>query len=138
MKSTKSKTARKYYLFDCDDFILGRMSTRAAVILQGKHRPDYLPNDDRGDFVVVINSDKVRVTGNKKDQKMYHSFSGYPGGITSRTLKNKIERDSREVISASVYGMLPKNKLRDRMMRRLLVFKDAEHGIKEKMEAVNK
>jgi large subunit ribosomal protein L13 len=137
MKSKGKKPARKYYLFDCDDFILGRMSTKAAFLLQGKHKVDYLPNNDGGDFIVVINSDKVRVTGNKKDQKMYHSFSGYPGGITSRTLKDKIKRDSREVISASVYGMLPKNKLRDRMMRRLLVFKDAEHGIKEKFEAVN-
>jgi len=137
MKSKKSKTARKYFLFDCDDFILGRMSTRAAFLLQGKHKPDYLPNDDRGDFVVVVNSDKVRVTGNKKEKKMYHSFSGYPGGITSRTLKDKIKLDSREIIFASVYGMLPKNKLRDRMMKRLLVFKDKEHGLKEKMEAVN-
>ena len=137
MKSKKSKTARKYFLFDCDDFILGRMSTRAAFLLLGKHKPDYLPNDDRGDFVVVVNSDKVRVTGNKKEKKMYHSFSGYPGGITSRTLKDKIKLDSREIIFASVYGMLPKNKLRDRMMKRLLVFKDKEHGLKEKMEAVN-
>jgi large subunit ribosomal protein L13 len=86
---------------------------------------------------VVINSDKVRVTGNKKEKKMYHSFSGYPGGITSRTLKDKIKLDSREIISTSVYGMLPKNKLRDRMMKRLLVFKDKEHSLKEKTEAVN-
>lgn len=137
MKSKKSKTARKYFLFDCDDFILGRMSTRAAFLLQGKHKPDYLPNNDQGDFVVVINSDKVRVTGNKKEKKMYHSFSGYPGGITSRTLKDKIKLDSREVISGSIYGMLPKNKLRDRMMKRLLIFKDKEHGLKEKLEIID-
>lgn len=136
MKSKEPKKARKYFLFDCDDFVLGRMSTRAAFLLQGKHHADYLPNNDQGDFVVVINSDKIRVTGNKKEQKMYHSFSGYPGGITSRTLKEKMIRDSRDVISASVFGMLPKNKLRNRMMKRLLVFKDKEHGIKEIMEIV--
>ncbi|MFA5925491.1 MAG: 50S ribosomal protein L13 [Parcubacteria group bacterium] len=136
MNSKQPKDSRKYFLFDCDDFILGRMSARAAFILQGKHKKDYLPNKDGGDFTVVVNTDKIRTTGGKKDKKMYHTFSGYPGGITSRKLKDKMERDSRQVVVESVYGMLPKNKLRNRMMKRLLVFKDKEHGIKEKLEKI--
>jgi len=137
MKSKDSKDSKKYFLFDCDDFILGRMAARIAFILQGKHKCDYSPNADGGDFAVVINSDKTRVSGNKKEKKMYHSFSGYPGGITSRKLKDRIERDSRQVIVEAVYGMLPKNKLRNKMLKRLLVFKDNKHNLKEKFQEAN-
>ncbi len=137
MKNKKSKEVRKYFLFDCDNFILGRMAAHIAFILQGKQKSDYSPNGDNGDFAVVINSDKIRTTGNKKEKKIYHSFSGYPGGITSRTLKDKMEIDSRQVIIKSVYGMLPKNKLRDRMMKRLLVFKDSKHNLKVNIQEIN-
>jgi large subunit ribosomal protein L13 len=137
MKSKESKKPRKYYLFDCDDLILGRMAARIAFILQGKHMCHYSPNQDGGDFVVVINSDKTRTTGNKNEQKMYHSFSGYPGGITSLRLRDKLARDSRQVINIAVYGMLPKNKLRDQMMKRLLVFKDDKHNLDVKFEQIN-
>ena len=119
----------KYYLFDCEDFILGRMAAKIAFILQGKDRPDFAPNIESEIGIIAINSDKLRVSGRKKDEKTYHTYSGYPGGITSRKLKNVIERDSRQAIWNSVYGMLPKNKLRDRLMKKMLVCKDGNHGV---------
>lgn len=121
---------RKYHLFDAKKQVLGRMATEIAMVLRGKNKVDFTPNIDGGDFAVVINSDNLQVTGNKMEDKMYHHFSGYPGGITSFKLKDKIEQDSRKVIEAAVYGMLPKNKLRDRMMTRLLIFKDDVHDKK--------
>ena len=124
-----NKLKRKYHLFNCQEENLGRLSTRAAFILQGKNKPDFAPNRDDGGYAVVINSDKIRVTGNKKRDKFYHSFSGYPGGITSRSLKEVMEIDSRRVIFDSVRGMLPKNKLRDKMLKRLLIFKDDQHNL---------
>lgn len=121
---------RKYHLFDAKKQVLGRMATEIATILRGKNKADFTPNIDGGDFAVVINSDNLQVTGNKMEDKMYHYFSGYPGGIKSFKLRDKIERDSRKVIEEAVYGMLPKNKLRDRMMTRLLIFKDDSHDKK--------
>ena len=118
---------RKYHLFDVSGKILGRLSTEIALILRGKNKADFTPNVDGGDFVVVINSDKVAVTGKKMDDKIYHRFSGYPGGITSVKLKDQMAKDSRKVIVHSIYHMLAKNKLRNRMMTRLLVYKDEKH-----------
>lgn len=124
----KKKTPKeKYYLFNCEDFFLGKMSVKIAFLLQGKDKPDYAPNKMEKRFVIVINSDKLKVSGRKKDSKIYHTFSGYPGGITSRTLRETIKRDSRKVIWNSVYGMLPKNKLRDEMMKKMFIFKDSKH-----------
>ena len=119
--------SRKYHLFDAKKEILGRMTTKIATILRGKNKTDFTPNIDGGDFVVVINSDQVQVTGNKMEGKVYHYFSGYPGGVRSEKLKDKIEKDSREVVKEAVYGMLPKNKLQDRMIKRLLIYKDENH-----------
>ena len=119
----------KYYLINCENFILGRMSTKIAFLLQGKDKPQYAPNKIGDCFVVVTNTDKLNVSGRKKSNKMYHSFSGYPGGITSRKLKDILERDSRKIVWESVYGMLPKNKLRDLMMKKMLIFKDDKHGV---------
>jgi large subunit ribosomal protein L13 len=117
---------RKYHLFDAKGEILGRLAVEIATVLRGKGKVDFTPNVDGGDIVVVINTDKIKVTGNKMEGKIYHHFSGYPGGITSIKLKDQIEKDSRKVIHAAVYGMLCKNKLRDRMMTRLLLFKEGE------------
>lgn len=125
-----------YYLIDCRKMTLGRLATKAAFLLQGKQKPDYAPNIGGCDFVTVLNSDEVRVTGNKKENKIYHSFSGYPGGISSRNLKDSLEIDSKKVIAGAVYGMLPKNKLRDKMMKRLLIFKDANHNIKSALTEI--
>lgn len=129
---TKQTIQRKYHLFDAQDKILGRMATEIALILRGKNKVDFTPNIDAGDFVVVINSDLIKVTGNKMDGKVYNHFSGYLGGMTSIKLKDQIAKDSRKVIEGAVYGMLCKNKLRDRMMTRLLIYADAQH--KHKIE----
>ena len=118
---------RKYYLFNAEKENLGRMATKIATILRGKNKVDFTPNIDGGDFAVVINSDNLQATGNKMEGKLYHHYSGYPGGIRSVKLKDQIKKDSREVIKMAVYGMLPKNKLRDLMIKRLLIYKDDKH-----------
>jgi len=118
---------RKYHLFDAKKENLGRMATKIATVLRGKNKVDFTPNIDGGDFAVVINSDNLQVTGNKLEGKLYHHYSGYPGGIRSVKLKDQIEKDSREVIKMAVYGMLSKNKLRDLMIKRLLIYKDDKH-----------
>ena len=105
------------------------MSTKIAYLLQGKDKPQYAPNKTGDCFVIVTNTDKLNVSGRKKSDKMYHSFSGYPGGITSRRLEDVLERDSRKIVWESVYGMLPKNKLRNLMMKKMLIFKDDKHGM---------
>lgn len=109
---------------------MGRLATEIAVILRGKNKSDFTPHIDGGDCVVVINTDKIIVTGNKMLGKIYHRFSGYPGGITSIALKDQIKKDSRKIIQSAVYGMLPKNKLRDKMMRRFFIYKDNKHDHK--------
>lgn len=124
----KKPIQRKYHLFDAEGEILGRLATEIARILRGKHRVDFTPNIDGGDIVVVINTDKIRVTGNKLEGKIYHHFSGYPGGITSISLKDQLGKDSRKVIQMAVYGMLSKNKLRNRMMTRLRLYNDSKHN----------
>ena len=121
---------RKYHLFDAQGKKIGRLATEIAMILRGKNKVDFTPHIDAGDFVVVINSDKISASGNKNEGKVYYSFSGYPGGITAKTLKEQMDKDSTKVISMAVYGMLCKNKLRDKMMKRLLVYKDANHDHK--------
>jgi len=123
----KKSINRKYHLFDAEGKILGRFSTEISKFLRGKHKADFTPNIDGGDFVVVINSDGLRFTGNKPEGKTYHRFSGYPGGITSIKLKDQMEKDSTQVVKQAVYGMLSKNKLRNRMMARLSIYKDSKH-----------
>jgi large subunit ribosomal protein L13 len=134
MNKMESKKKKRYYLFDSNDYVLGRLSAKVAFILQGKNSPDYSPNEEAANWTVVINSGKIQITGNKSEQKMYHHFSGYPGGITSRKLKDLLKDDPNSVIRKSVYGMLPKNKLRDKMMKRLIIAKDAAHGLDVKFE----
>jgi large subunit ribosomal protein L13 len=121
---------RKYHLFDAQGKVFGRMATEIALILRGKNKADFTPHIDAGDFVVVINSDGVIAKGNKMLGKIYHRYSGYPGGITSVTLKDQIKDDSRKIIHSAVYGMLSKNKLRDKMIKRLFIYKDDKHNHK--------
>ncbi|MDR3559473.1 MAG: 50S ribosomal protein L13 [Candidatus Pacebacteria bacterium] len=118
---------RKYHQFDAKSKSFGRLATEIALVLRGKNKADFTPNIDGGDFVVVINTDNLKATGGKMDKKIYHYFSGYPGGVRNVALKDKIKQDSREVIKEAVYGMLCKNKLRDRMMTRLKIYKDDKH-----------
>lgn len=121
---------RKYHSFDAEGKVLGRLATEIAKVLSGKGKIDHTPHIDGGDHVVVINAEKIRVTGNKLNDKIYHRFSGYPGGITSIALKDLLKKDATKVIKNAVYGMLPKNKLRDRMMTRLHVCIGSEHEYK--------
>ncbi len=118
---------RQYHLFDAQGKVLGRLSTEIAKVLSGRNKVDYTPHIDGGDFVVVINASQIRVTGRKLTDKIYHSFSGYPGGITAIAFQDLLAKDPRKVIQNAVYGMLPKNKLRDKMMLRLHVYGEAAH-----------
>ncbi len=125
---------RKYYQIDAQGQVLGRMAVEIAQILSGRKKTDWTPNKDNGDFVVVINSDKVRVTGNKDKGKKYYRYSGYPGGIKEVTFREQLKKDSRKIIQRAVKGMLPKNKLQSSMLKRLLVYKDAQHSHKIDIE----
>jgi len=118
---------RKWYLVDAEGEILGRMATRIARILSGKSKPIFSPSVDTGDFVVVINAGKVRLTGNKLKQKFYYRHSGYPGGLKATRYDVMMEKKPEEVIKLAVKGMLPKNKLQARMLKRLKVYAGGHH-----------
>ncbi len=118
---------RDWVVIDASQAPLGRVATAAANHLIGKHRPDYTPHIDSGDFVIIINSSKVNVTGRKAEQKHYYSHSGRPGSLKDETLSDKILRDSNSVLEAAVKGMLPKNKLQDGRQARLKVFTGENH-----------
>lgn len=115
---------RKYHLFDLKEKAMGRIATQVAKILAGRNKVDYTPHIDGGDSVVIINSDTLLVSGGKETKKLYHKYSGYPGGIKTLTLEEMRKKDSRKIIREAVYGMLPKNKLRDRMIKRFFIYKD--------------
>ena len=118
---------RQYHLFDADNKVLGRLSTEIAKVLSGKDRVDYTPHVDAGAAVVIINAEKVKLTGNKENDKKYHSYSGYHGGITEKTVKELREENASEIIRKSVVGMLPKNKLGSQMQKRLFIYNDETH-----------
>ena len=119
--------ARNWYLVDAEGQTLGRLATRIADTLRGKGKPEYTPHVDTGDFVVVVNAERIQVTGNKLDQKRYYRHSGYPGGIRSRTLREQLDRRPTEVIRKAVKGMLPKNRLAAVQLRKLKVYAGSEH-----------
>jgi large subunit ribosomal protein L13 len=116
-----------WYLVDADQRTLGRMATEIADLLRGKGKPAYTPHVDTGDFVVVVNAKKVRVTGKKLEQKIYYRHSGYPGGLRERTLAEQLERRPEQVIRKAVKGMLPKNKLASAQLRKLKVYAGPDH-----------
>ena len=118
---------QKWYLIDAKGMNLGRLSTRIAELLMGKHKPTYSPNVITGDLVVVINGAKIKVTGNKLTDKFYYRHSGYPGGLTETSLKEMLEKHPNRVIEHSVAGMLPKNKLKAEMLKNLKVYATQEH-----------
>jgi large subunit ribosomal protein L13 len=118
---------RRWYVVDADGQTLGRLATRIADTLRGKDKAQYTPHVDTGDFVVVVNAEKVRVTGNKLDQKRYYRHSGYPGGLRSRTLREQLERRPTEVIRKAVKGMLPKNRLARKQLNKLKVYAGPDH-----------
>jgi large subunit ribosomal protein L13 len=126
--SAKPKdVTRKWYILDASKLPLGRLSTQAAQLLMGKGKPMFTHHIDCGDYVIVINSDKLQVTGDKLDKKKYYSHTGFPGGIKEASLQEKMEKDSTWVVENSIKGMLPVNKLRADRMARLKVYTDENH-----------
>ena len=111
------------HIIDATDKILGRLAVEIANLLRGKGKPDFVPYMNKGDNVVVINTDKIAVTGQKLKNKIYHHHSGYPGGIKGINLEELLKKDSREVVRKAVYGMIPKNKLRDQVIKKLELYK---------------
>ena len=118
---------REWYVVDADGQTLGRLATRIARVLSGKHKPIYTPHVDTGDYVVVVNAGKVRVTGNKLDDKFYTRHSGYPGGFVKTILRDQLERHPERVIQSAVWGMLPHNTLGRKMLKKLKVYSRPTH-----------
>jgi len=130
MKTYNAKpgeVSRDWYVVDAEGKTLGRLATQIADTLRGKRKPQYTPHIDTGDFVVVVNAEKIQVTGSKLDQKRYYRHSGYPGGLKSRTLREQLERRPTEVIRTAVKGMLPKNRLARQQLTKLKVYAGPEH-----------
>jgi len=123
----ESELDRRWYLVDLDGQVLGRAATRIATILRGKDKPTFTPHLDGGDFVVVINAEKVRVTGAKEDQKTYFHYTGYPGGARFETLRRLRQRRPEEIVRRAVRGMLPKNRLGRALFSKLKVYAGPEH-----------
>ncbi len=118
---------REWLLIDAEDQVLGRVASKAAQILRGKHKPTYTPHVDTGDFVVIVNADKIRVTGKKLTDKEYYRHSGYPGGLKCETFEEAMAKHPERVIEHAVKGMLPKNTLGRAMAKKLKVYAGAEH-----------
>lgn len=119
--------AREWYLVDAEGKTLGRLATRLADLLRGKGKPQYAPHVDTGDFIVVVNAEKIAVTGNKLDDKMYYRHSGYPGGLKERTLREQLARRPEEVLRKAVKGMLPRNRLGRQQLTKLKIYAGPEH-----------
>lgn len=123
-----SEVERKWYVVDASELPLGRLSTQVASLLTGKGKPMFTSHVDCGDYVVVINADQLVVTGNKREGKVYYQHSGYPGGLKEATLNEKMVKDSTQVITHAIRGMIPANKLRDGRLARLKVYPGNEHA----------
>jgi large subunit ribosomal protein L13 len=118
---------REWVVMDASDQVLGRLATEVARLLRGKHKPDFTPHLDTGDFVVVINADKVRLTGAKMDDKVYYRHSGRPGCLKSETARERMDKYPERIIQAAVWGMLPKNRLGRKLLKKLKVYSGSEH-----------
>lgn len=137
MKTTQvakeGEFTRDWYLVDVENKVLGRVATEIASVLRGKKKPIYTPSVDTGDFVIVVNAEKIALTGNKLADKTYYSHSGFPGGIKSITAGKLIEKNAEELIKKAVKGMLPKNKLARHMLSKLKIYTGSEHPHKAQM-----
>jgi large subunit ribosomal protein L13 len=122
-----SEVEREWFVVDAEGKTLGRLASEVARILRGKHKPDYSPGVDTGDYVIVINADRIRVTGRKLDQKIYYRHSGYPGNLKQTTLRAALARNPAWVIERAVRGMLPKNRLGRKMLKKLKVYTGVDH-----------
>ena len=130
MKTTAVRTQdieQKWYIMDCSGKTLGRLSVQVANILRGKNKPEYTPNADVGDFVVLVNAKDIKVTGKKTEDKIYYRHSGYPGGIKQISFKDQLDKDPEKIIRDSVKGMLPKNRLNRQIIKKLKVYSDGNH-----------
>lgn len=123
----KNEIEHKWYVVDAKDKVLGRLAVKVANYLRGKNKSVFTPNVDTGDFVVVVNAEKVKTTGKKLDDKMYYHHSGYPGGIKAESLRVVLSKKPEKVITEAVWGMLPKNRLGRAMLKKLKVYKGEEH-----------
>ncbi|MFI3271168.1 MAG: 50S ribosomal protein L13 [Pseudomonadota bacterium] len=124
---TPADINREWFIVDATDQVLGRLATQIAHRLRGKHKPEFAPHMDNGDFIVVTNCEKIKVTGNKMAQKMYYNHSGYVGGLRETTLEKMLERKPEEVLMHAVRGMLPRNRLGRAMLTKLKVYSGSEH-----------
>jgi len=123
----KEDIKQDWWILDAKDEILGRLASKAATILRGKHKADFTPHLDNGDFVIIINADKVKLTGKKEEQKLYRKHSGYIGGLKEIPFKAKKEKDPEGIIMIAVSGMLPKNRLGRKLIKKLKVYCDEKH-----------
>ncbi len=127
-KSANSTTVdQKWYVIDAEGEIVGRLATRIASVLRGKHKPDFTPHVDTGDYVIVLNADKVRFTGDKLDDKEYQRYTGYPGGLRRRTAREMLAKRPDQVLELAVKGMLPKTKLGRAMIKKLFLYAGSAH-----------
>ena len=130
MKSYQAKTGeieRRWYVVDLKDKVLGRAAARIATVLRGKDRPTFTPHVDTGAFVICVNAGKVRLTGNKLDNKMYYRHTGYPGGIKGESARHLLDRKPEEVVRKAVRGMLPRNRLGRQLLKKLKIYAAPEH-----------
>lgn len=125
--ANKQTVEHKWFVIDATDLVLGRLSSEVAAILRGKHKPTFTPHVDCGDYVIIVNAEKVALTGSKLDDKMYYRHSGYPGGLKSRNAKTMLEIQPQKVLEKSIRGMLPKNSLGEDMYRKLFVYVGPDH-----------
>ncbi len=123
----ENELKREWFVVDAGGKVLGRLASKLAHHLRGKHKPEFAPHMDNGDFLVVVNAAKIAVTGKKLDQKMYYKHTNHPGGLKERTLRQMLDKKPEEVIRAAVKGMLPKNRLARRLLTKLKVYAGAEH-----------
>lgn len=127
LSANASTVEKKWILIDAEGQVVGRLATKVASLLRGKHKPSFTPHVDCGDNVIVINADKVRMTGNKWDQKEYQRFTGYPGGLHKTVAKDMLAKHPERIVEFAVKGMLPKNRLGRKLYRNLRVYAGAEH-----------
>ncbi len=125
--ATNENTEHKWYLVDASEKVLGRLACQIAKYLRGKHKPEFTPHTDAGDYIVVINASQIKVTGKKEKEKVYYTHSGYPGGLKETTFEKLQAKDPTRIIEIAVKGMLPKNPLGRAMLRKLKVYAGAEH-----------
>jgi len=118
---------RAWHVIDAEDIVLGRLAVQAANLLRGKHKPIFAPHVDTGDFVIIVNAEKVALTGDKKTSKLAYRHSGYPGGLTATPVGQLLDKDARKVVEKAVWGMLPKNKLGRQVLKKLKVYSGPHH-----------